>query len=379
MGFMINRFMAAIFAAFPMALLAQAPNTTVLASGLESPFKLTRTAEGNLLVTEAGRATHAGRVSHITRSGSRTTLIGGLPAAPTTDGVSGPTGIALTGRRLLVAIGQGDTLVAGTAPGTEAPNPKGPSSPIFSSVLSFEFSTEVDRVTAPFNLTAEHRSRLADGSDITIDNGAGTTAVVSVLTDFRDYVADPRINARASNPFGLAIDPDRPATLWVNDAGMNAVWRVDMRTGRAQIAARIAPSPNPIAGPPFIDAVPTSVRPFNGMLLVSCLSGFPFLAGQGQVVLIDPATGNVEPFIPHLSAAMDVVPLRAEGQFLSLEFSANMGAQTPPPGRAQLHQFTGSRIVAPVLITPTSMEADPATGEIFVVELGPGRVSVVRP
>jgi hypothetical protein len=27
---------------------------------------------------------------------------------------------------------------------------------------------------------------------------------------------------------------------------------------------------------------------------------------------------------------------------------------------------------APVLITPTSMDIDPATGEIFVTELGPG-------
>jgi DNA-binding beta-propeller fold protein YncE len=377
---MIKNVIAASLAAFfPGALLAQAPNSTVLVNGLANPFKIARTAEGNLLVTEGGRATHAGRVSLVTQSGLRTTLLDGLPAAVTAEGVSGPTGIAVNSRTLYVAIGQGDTLVSGATAGTEVPNPKGPSSAIFSSILAVQFSADVDRVTAPFTFSAAHRDRLADGLEVTLDNGAGVTAAIEVLTDFRDFVPDARTITRASNPFGLALDPDGADTLWVSDAGMNAVWRVDTRTGRARILTRIAPIQNPLAGPPFMDPVPTSVRPHGGMLLVSCLTGFPFVAGQAQVVIVDPATGEVQPFIPHLSAAMDVLPIAAEGQFLTIEFSANMGAQNAPPGRLQLHQFSGSRVVAPALITPTSFAVDPGTGDIYVVELGPGRISVIKP
>jgi len=80
------------------AMLAQGPpNVTVVATGLSGPMKLARTPAGNLLVTDAGRENHTGRLSLVTRAGSRTTVLEGLPAAVAAEGTSGPTAIEVAG------------------------------------------------------------------------------------------------------------------------------------------------------------------------------------------------------------------------------------------------------------------------------------------
>ncbi len=375
-----------LFAAAATALLAQppAPNVTPIATGLDTPMKIVRTAGGNLLVTEAGKEKNGGRVTRLTRSGTKTAILEGLPSFSTPEGQSGPNGLIVDAQgRLIVAIGEGDMMVSGPRPGSLIPNPAGPSSPLFSSLLLLdELSAPIDNVTAPFRVSDADTAALADGQRVKLTNANNQTAWITVLHDFRDYTPDAAIITRASNPFGLALDPARPNTLYVTDAGQNAVWTVNLETGRARVVGRI-PQIRQEAGvlPPVSDAVPTSVRVFDGKLLVSLLTGFPFAPGAGRVLLMDPATGAIEPFINGLTSVMDVdFQERPNGRprFYTLEFSGSMTAQPPLPGRLQQFDTPAGTQIAPVLITPVSMALDAAAGELYVTEMALGRVSLVK-
>ncbi|MEZ5355182.1 MAG: ScyD/ScyE family protein [Bryobacteraceae bacterium] len=278
----------------------------VVATGLLQPQKLTLTPGGNLLVTESGAELHSGRVSLVTRSGSRRSLIEGLPSVTSAEGeASGPTGIAMRGRTLYVAIGGGDAEAAGPRPGTALFNDKGTSSPLFSSVLVFETEADVDNITGSFRLDAARIAALALGDTVELDEGSGIKARVSVLVNFADGVPDANRIYRFANPWGIALSADG-ATLWVADASRDLVWQVDTRTGRARLAAALAPGRNPTpVGPPVIDSVPTAVRQCGDELLVSQLTGFPFLRGAASIHSIQPDR-TVRPYIANLSTVTDL-------------------------------------------------------------------------
>jgi hypothetical protein len=163
------------------------------------------------------------------------------------------------------------------------------------------------------------------------------------------------------------------ATLWVTDASMNALVRVDTATGRWRRIARFPPLPNPTpVGPPVVDAVPTSVRIFGGQLLVSFLTGFPFVPGNARVLAINPETGATQPFIFWRTSVTDILwRPRPSGrpQFFVLEFSQNQSAQPPPPGRLLTYDGPEPQVLVPVLITPVSLAYDAATQDLFILEL----------
>ncbi len=352
----------------------------VFATDLKAPTKIIFTSAGNLLVAESGDGPNAGRVSVVDRGGNRRTLLDGLPAGlgPPNNEPAGAEGLALRGRTLFIAVSTGDVIRRGPRPGTVVPNPNGPSSPILSSVLAVHFSSDVDSLTGGFALTLDDHFTLADGLDLTKENEAGDRARIELLTDFRDYVPDPRTIVRQSHPFGLALAGN---TLFVVDAGMNTVMKVNLLTGRAQTLVRFAPLQNPLfpgLGPPVIEAVPDSIRLFGDYLLVTFLTGSPFPPGAAQVRRINIHTGSDEPFITGLASAIDVLPVRRGARFFVLEYSANLLAQAP----GRLLQFD-SPSGPPVVITdalnaPTSMARDPFTGDLFVTEIFANRIVRVR-
>src|SRR4051812_7676885 len=165
------------------ALYAQQP--TVLTSGLLNPQKLILTPQGNLLVSETGKDPNTGRVSLVDRkSGARRTIVDGLPSGPSNpENIPiGPTGMLLRERTLLITIGEGDAVRAGTRAGSFVLNPAGESSPIFSSVLRIRFNRDIDQL-AGGNLSlkpADHLT-MADGDEVKL-NGGGDEAVADVLT-----------------------------------------------------------------------------------------------------------------------------------------------------------------------------------------------------
>lgn len=342
-------------------------------TGLQAPQKVILTAGGNLLVSETSMAVNSGRISRVSRTGTRMSLLEALPSGiEVAGGGSGPTAMALRDRTLFVAMGGGDTERRGTAPGTSIHNPAGASSPLFSSILMFQFSADVDSLSAPFTLAPENQVAISDGGEVELSNGSGATAKVSLLTRFP--VAEPDRNAiyKFSNLWGLAFTPDGRG-LYVNDASNNSVARVDLGTGRWQRLMRFAPTHNPgPVGPPMVDAVPTSARVYGDQILVSFLTGFPFNPGEARVMAVNPEQRTTEPFIGGLTSVTDVLwhPMPNGGsRFYVLEFSSNQSATPPAPGRLLRFDGPGSEVVASGLRAPVSLAYDAATRELFILEL----------
>ncbi|HXG92656.1 MAG TPA: ScyD/ScyE family protein [Blastocatellia bacterium] len=366
---------------------AMAQNTSVFVAGLKAPSKLITTPRGNLIVAEAGTGAMDGRISIIDQSGTRRTLVEGLPSAINLLGgeasPSGPSGLALRGRTLYITIGSGDAVLPGPVPGSETPNPS-PSSSLFTSVLALRFDAQVEDSGGNFTITQSDYAALNTGAKIKVTNANGQKLVLDVVTKFRSFREEARPdfpnNVRASNPFGVAINQDK---LYVVDAGHNLLREVEITTGDSRVMAIFAPKPNPLPfGPPFVDAVPDSVKVFgNKQLLVTFLTGFPFAPGQAEVRKINRVNDSQRTFIAGLSSAIDVVPFTAQSgqdQFYTLEFSTNMLMNSP--GRIQ---FFSSADAAPVVVTgglisPTSLARDEMTGTLYVTEMFTGRIIKVQ-
>ena len=223
-------------------------------------------------------------------------------------GGDGPGGLALDGRTLYIATAEGDTHVVGPRPGSILPNPAGPSSPMFGCILQVTFSSDLDKLPSGLTLGVPDQFTLMDGNTVTLTS-SGETASLKLLTAFRPNAPDRNTIYRNTHLFGLTLLPSRPGVLFVADAG-NDLRDLDGRCEqRARVLTRIAPTPNPIApiGPPFSAAVPTSVRPYGEQLLVSLLSGVPFVPGAARVLEINPGSGNTSPLITDLSSAIDVL------------------------------------------------------------------------
>ena len=344
-----------------------AQTSTPFVSGLLNPSKLVITDSGSLLVTEAGSTPNSGRVSLIDKAGTRKTLVDGLPsglAAPdlTPDG---PDGLVLQDTTLYILNGEGDGFRAGTAPNTIVPNPSGPSSPLFSSILKVTFPVPIDSVVSPITLTAAQNATLADYGTVTMTD----KTTVELLTDFRDGMADPVTAWRNSHPYGITALPNRPNRLYVVDAGMNQLYEVNLNSGRSQVIAHFAPFSNggAVGVPPVSEAVPDSIRPFGTQLLVSFLRGFPFTPGGSQIASVDPDTGKVTPFIAGLSSPIDVLSIDGTGArpvFFTLEYSANQLAGAP--GRVTRYDSPQGKVIADGLKGPTSLAYDSATGTLYV-------------
>ena len=363
--------------------LAQGP--IPFTTGLMAPTKLVVLENQTILVAEAGQGPNTGRVSIVEPNvGRRHTLIEGLPSglAPPQSDPSGPAGLLSRGQRLYIAIGEGDAGIPGAAPGTVVPNPT-PSSPLFSSILQLEFEPEQRTTEGGFSLSLGEQERLANGEEFYVCNHVGECVKLWMVANLPDFVAEPRPgapnNVRMSNLFGM-IGGDTNAD--VVDAGMDAVWRVELGTGAVSQLARFPSQPNPLPiGPPMIDAVPTSVRELadDDEMIVSLLPGFPFPPSVG-VLKFNLADGSQQPLISGLRMTTDVLPVPGSpGTFYVLQFSTDPLAGAP----GSLLRFD-SPTAAPVLvarglITPTSLAINPRTEDLLVTELATGRIVSIRP
>jgi len=354
---------------------AEAQTTSVFTAGLSRPTKLMVTPQGNLLVTETLGPPNSGRVSIIDRNGNRRTLIDGLPSGISPEGPSGPSGLDMRGNTLFVAIGEGDATVAGPIPGTQMPNPN-PSSPILSSVLAIDFSANTGRTTQGFSLSTDDQLNLAFGGEVRLSNGSRRTITVKLITNFPDFVPNPiqplPANVRASNPFALVVGGN---DLFVADAGLNSVMKVNIASGNWQTLTVFPPRPNPLPfGPPVIDAVPDGIRIAGGQLLVTLLTGFPFIPGLSEVRRVDTETGGSSTFIGGRSSAIDVLEGTTNAQYYVLEFSTNLRGGAP--GQLLLFQSPSSApiVVAGGLISPSGMARDTTTGDIYITEIFTGRI-----
>jgi glucose/arabinose dehydrogenase len=353
--------------------------TEVIATGLQEPQKFIITPRGNFLVSETSVEPHKGRLSFVSRSGDRRTLLAGLPSGlDAVGGGSGPTALALRDRTLYLAIGLGDT-ERRSSTGVLIHNPEGSSSPLFAKVLRLTLSGDIDTLTASFTLTPAQQQTIADGDEVTLDGGAGASLRIAMLAQLP--VSVPEGNGyRFSNPWGLALSDDGN-TLWLVDASQNSLYQIATASGRWQRILRFPAIPNPTPiGPPVVEAVPTNVRVYGDQLLVSFLTGFPFAPENARVLAINPSTRSTEPFLFGLTSAVDILhrdrPGASRAQFWALEFSRNQLANPAEPGRLWRYDTNNPVLAAGDLQAPVSLAFDPATEEIFILELT-GRIRKV--
>lgn len=350
-------------------------------AGLRAPAKLLALPGGELLVAEGGTAaSNTGRISLVDRDARRFTVIDGLPSALFLGrDIGGPSGLLLGERRLYVAIGAGDTTIAGAGQGSEIPNPS-PSSPLFSSVLLLEFPDGPGPFSLGFTLPLAAQATLAADQAVYLYNASGEAVRVSRLLDFPSYTAEPRPDeprhVRISNPYGL-VGSD--SGVVVVDASNNLVWSVGLAPGRpAAILASFPNVPNPLfpnLGPPTVEAVPAGIRVSGDDFVVSQLTGFPFGPGAASLQRISRSSGAVTTIASGLQTAVDLLPVPiTSDRYYVIEYSNSF--LTGGPGRVLLVDATrGTRLVlADGLRTPTHLALDTRTGDLFVTENTGGRI-----
>lgn len=366
--------------------LALAPEQAVtqcseLASGLLNSRGITQSNLGNIIVAEGGTlASNSGRISIVDRSGTRRTLLDGLPSGISDVGdPSGPTGVYMRGRSLFVTIGAGDVGLPGPVLGTDLENPN-PASPLLSSVLAIHFSANVEMETSGITLTLEDHEALANGETVKFSTGNDHIAV-SMVANFPDFIANPLEaipnNIRLSNPYDLVAVGNH---IYVTDGGRNLVWRVATETWTFSTLVEFPPIPNPIAGfSPFLDAVPTGIAYSGGQLLVNLFRGVPFPPGVSTVEQVDPNTGNSSSLITGRKAAIDVIPVKVKGEtsYFVLQH-ASAGLFFGSPGVVLWFEGPTSPpiTVANCLTRPTSMLLDPRSGTLYVAEYS-GRIVAI--
>ncbi len=387
----MNRSIPRLFAsiAFPLTLVAAtvllSPVSTMaqcseVISGLRTPLGITQSNQNNLIVSESGTlgVLHSGRISIVDPSGTRRTLLDGLPSATNDAGdSSGPARVFMRGRTLYVAIGIGNTFLA-----TGLPN-LNPASPIFSSVLAIHFSASVEKKTLQgFTLPLSAQQTLASGQKVTLSNGEGDKITVELIANFPDFTIDPTTltGFRGVNPFDLVVVGDH---VYVTDGGQNLVRKVDLATGTFSTLTTFPQFANPLfpLGAPFTDAVPTGIAYSDGQLLVTLFVGFPFPAGVSRVQTVDPLTGAQAAFITGLKTAIKIIPIRegSETHYLVLQPTSGVGPPFLPPFTRPglvLHFDTPAgppTVVTNCLTRPTSMTLDEKTGLLYVTEFG-GRI-----
>jgi len=340
---------AGLLAGTAAVTLAQVPSgCAVYASGLAAPRFVAVGADGTVYVTEAASGGSeqlerpaqlppqvpvftnrglTGRVTRIGAGGAKTAIVTNLPsyASPTEQG--GAAGIAVSGGNLLVAVGNPGPLTPFIAP---LPN---------------------------------------DSSVLRITPQGATTRIADIGAIERTRNPDP--NAVDTNLYGLAVAAN--GTIYVADAGGNAVYRVNPTTGAADVLAVIpglpSPQPNPArGGRSEMDPVPTGVAVgADGNVYVGLLSGFPFPEGAGKVVRISP-TGQVSDFATGLTAVTGVAVGPDRNVYVSEIFRFDPSA-TPPfrPGRVLRVLPTGAtQVVADNLNTPNGLAFD-RSGTLYIV------------
>jgi hypothetical protein len=175
----------------------------------------------------------------------------------------------------------------------------------------------------------------------------------------------------------MTLHPSYPEWLFVADAGMNTVWQVNIASGRASALVRFPAIPTGIAARPAAEAVPNSVRAYGDQLLVTQLSGVPFVPGTSRVSLVDVGAGKIEPFITGLSSAMDIVWQDRNGLapvFYVLEFSAGLANSPPLAGRLKRYETPEGKVLVPALRTPTSMALAPDGRAMYITDRSGGSV-----
>jgi hypothetical protein len=291
----------------------------VVATGLNSPYKLTEGPDGAIYVAEAGLG------------GSTCITIQG-PEGEEIEACSGTSGS--------VTRIAGDTFnrpVTGLASVAI-----GPDEVIGPQAVGFD---SADNLHVVLGLGGDEDIRAASGQDqlgtlIQVSSGGDVTTVADLVAfeEANDPDKDlPGTEGPDSNPFGLAFDG---TDALVADAGANALLRVaadGTTTVEAVFGPRFVDPPPfiPVPGQIPMQAVPTAVEiDSNDMIHVSQLTGFPFPVDGANIFSVD--NGVVTAALTGFTNIIDFA-VADDGTMYVLEFASNgLLSETPEPALLQV-------------------------------------------
>lgn len=263
------------------------PSVEVVATGLNSPRKLSFAPNGDLYIAESGIgagepgtcADHhefgeacvydTASIALLSRHGELSRIVEGLPSLVSGDEAVGPFDVLVHGRTLTVAMGLGGDL---------------------------EFRDSLGEDGALFGTVV----------DVKLTGGSYDVSVRADLLAF-EAANDPFGGGIDSNPVDLSTDG---RNLVVTDAGANVVLAVGKKGGVTDVLAVLDPvltdPPFPGAPDPFpAQPVPTAaVQGPDGHWYIGQLTGFPFPQGGSTVYRL--TGGELEPYATGLTNVTDL-------------------------------------------------------------------------
>ncbi|MEO8647651.1 MAG: ScyD/ScyE family protein [Acidobacteriota bacterium] len=170
-----------------------------------------------------------------------------------------------------------------------------------------------------------------------------------------------------SNPYGVLALPGR---VVIADAGGNDLIQVSSK-GEISTLAVFSPIPRPFPGPPFVQAVPTSIAQGpDGDLYVGVLTGGPFTVGLASVYRVPAAGGTPIVAYSGFTNIIDIAFGR-DGSLYVLEIAKNAIPNFGAGGRLVRIAPDGTQtdiLNGPPLIAPGGI-AEGRDGSLYVTNM----------
>lgn len=310
---------------------AGAQTITTVATGLSGPVGICKDRNGNLFVAESGSGANDGKITMIDTAGVKYTIVYGLPSYldTATHETTGPWRPYLTADSML-------RVIQGAGPDSSA-----------GSIMEFDMRT------------------LTPGMDSL--NLADTVKIINVQKwVYGQGFMDSDIFSAVWDNYG---------NIYTVDAGLNAILKIDS-AGNISILDTFPATPNPIGPqPPFIDYVPTKIiANHNGEFYVCNLTGFPFISGSAQLIMID-SLGNITPQLSGLTQAVDM-EMDSLNNIYVLQFGLYDSTFMPIMGSASIVRImaTGAIDTLATGFGPSAGMTQDGSGGFYATELMTGNV-----
>ncbi|PMB47460.1 exosortase [Fischerella thermalis CCMEE 5201] len=391
---------AATMINFGIAQAVQAVKIEVLASGLDSPRKLSFAPDGTLYVTEAGRGGDGpcitipgtgglscyGTTSAITqiKKGKAKRVLTGLPslALPNGDAGNGATDIAFDedGNAFVLLSWGADLNLRNTDSRFSQ----------FGTLIridKFKTSPKKPKDKLPHSQNESINDQCSP-TQAQVSNDCATLKSGFSFTQIADLVNfeatnNPDGKEILSNTFSLLIKDN---TAFLTDAAGNDALSVETNgsnlTVQAVFPQRLVPSP--FGGPDLsMQSVPTAIAlgP-DGAIYVGELTGFPFPQGEARVYRINPITKQPEIYATGFTNIIDI-DFDSQGNLYVLEYATNSLLSEDRTG-ALIRVFrdgTRETILKEGLISPTGLALG-SDGYVYIsnngLTVGKGEVIRIR-
>jgi hypothetical protein len=177
-------------------------------------------------------------------------------------------------------------------------------------------------------------------------------------------------NTHDTHPYNLTKGTN--GDIYIADAGANAIIR-RKSAGKYSILAEIPGFANPTpVGPPQIEAVPTSLH-FEGQnLLVTTLTGFPFVEGKAAVYKVTPA-GKVSVYQSGFTTLVDMSDVSSYGHLLLQHGTFGQTGFVANTGSLIFSDGSGKEVLTKTLNTPVALK-QVNSSTWYITSMGDGTV-----